>query len=173
MNTQLSRRLATAIAFVAFALFANAACTDSGTPPLPTPTTTTPLTPTTTTPHQTPTTTTPHPTPPKPSPTTTAPPPQPPLPDNAATQICDTAAAAYDTLGRSRDLSSVANSIGTIRQLNLQRADTADGLFLQVWQVVDAWNGTMALLNDPSTTDMATPDTVEAALGDLVQFCQQ
>jgi hypothetical protein len=170
MNTQSYRRIPTAMALVAFAMFANTACTTAeSTPPPPSPTTSAPHT---TPPTPTPTTTAPHrpPAPPQPP---QPPPAPPPTADDAGTEICDTAAAAYNTLGRSGDLVSVANAIGTIRQLNLQRSDSADGLFFQVWQVVDAWNGTMDLLNDPSTADLGTPEAVEAALGNLVQFCEQ
>jgi hypothetical protein len=97
----------------------------------------------------------------------------PPSPPDAAQIICSDAACAYETLGDSRNLSSVAEAVAEIRQVNLDRTDSADSLFYQVWQLADAWDGTVGLLNDPSTADMASVDTVEAALGNLVQLCQQ
>jgi hypothetical protein len=90
----------------------------------------------------------------------------------AAQKICQTAVAAYRATEQpDADWSTVGAAIATIRQVNLDSADP-DGLFYQVWQLIDAWDGLQAVLNDPSTAEWANPDVVQASLGNLVRFCQ-
>lgn len=84
--------------------------------------------------------------------------------DELAIAICDQARVAW---GRGY-VYEIENDVARIRQLNLERSEP-DGLYWQVWQVVDAWDGYVALSNDPELSDGG--QAVVAAVENLIEYC--
>jgi len=88
--------------------------------------------------------------------------------EQAVAAICDLAGGALRTVSTQQSVDGVAGAIEQIRVINNSMPE-ADAIWLQVSQLADAWDGYVALRQDPDLTDSGT--AVAASLQNLVTYC--
>lgn len=85
-------------------------------------------------------------------------------PTGAEEQICRQANVAWGNTS----VDDIADDIALIRQLNVARGES-DGLYWQVWQLADAWDGHIATRDYPELADGGAG--VVASLENLLEAC--
>jgi hypothetical protein len=95
----------------------------------------------------------------------------PPLSDgDRVAAICDVADGALRTVHADQSVDGVTTDVAQIRSLNGSMLE-ANAIWWQVSQLADAWEGYVALHNDPELSDGGT--AVAASLENLVRFCNR
>lgn len=90
--------------------------------------------------------------------------------EQAVGAICDLADGALRSVTTQQSVDGVAGAIEQIRLINNSLPE-ADGIWWQVSQLADAWDGYIALRAEPELTDGGT--AVAASLQNLVRYCTQ